>query len=52
MRDRKGLSPDGRESGKKVGGIDGEETITKIYYVRKKFIFIKMKNKSMKQHDI
>lgn len=33
MRDRMGLSPDG--SGKKVGGIDGEETITRIYYVRK-----------------
>lgn len=40
MSDRKGVDPSGRESGEELSGIEGEETITRIYYVRKDSIFI------------
>ena len=43
MRDRKGVDLDGRRGGEELGGVEGGETIIRIYYVRKKSIFNKRK---------
>ena len=37
MGDRKGVDPDRRGGGKKLGGVEAEETIIKIYCRRKYF---------------
>lgn len=34
-RERKGVNTEGKESGKKLGGLEGRETIIKIWYMRK-----------------
>ena len=40
MRDRKGVDLDAREvGGKEPGGVEGGETVIRIYYVRKKNLF-------------
>lgn len=46
LRDRKGGNTDGRRSGKKQGSIEIEETITRIYYMRKKNLFSILKKES------
>jgi hypothetical protein len=33
------VDPDGEESWKKLGGVEGEETVIRIYYVRKKIYY-------------
>jgi hypothetical protein len=35
MKDRKGVDLGGRGSGEKLGGVEGEETIVRVDYVRK-----------------
>jgi hypothetical protein len=44
MRDRKGVNPEGRGGGKKLGGVDAEGTVIRIYYVRQESISVKSKN--------
>ena len=39
MRDRKGVDLDGRDGGEELGGVEGEETVIRIYYVRKNIFF-------------
>jgi hypothetical protein len=39
MRDRKGVDPNRRGSKEELGGVEGGETIFRIYYMRKKSIF-------------
>lgn len=43
LRDRKREAPDGRRCGNELGGVEEEETIIRIYYVRKIAIFNKRK---------
>lgn len=38
-RDRKGVDWDGRGGGEGLGGVEGGETIIRIYYVRNESIF-------------
>jgi hypothetical protein len=35
MRDKKGVDLDGRRGGEELGGVEGGETIIRIYYVEK-----------------
>lgn len=44
LRDGKKEVPDGRRCGNELGGAEEEETIIRIYYVRKIAIFNKRKN--------
>ena len=37
MRGRKGMDPEGREDGEKLGGVEEGEIIIMIYYVRKMY---------------
>lgn len=39
MRDGKGVDPDGRGSGKELGGVEGGESVIRVYYMRKESIF-------------
>lgn len=41
MRDRKGLDPDGKKGGEKLGRAKGEETIIGVYYMEKNLFLIK-----------
>ena len=41
MRNRKGVNLEG--SGEKVGGVEGQETVLRIYCMRKESIFNKRK---------
>ena len=43
MRDRKGVDLEGRRGGEDLGRVEGEETIIRIYYMRKESIFNKRK---------
>ena len=43
MRKINGVDPDGKGGGEELGGVEGEETIIRICFVRKKSIFNKMK---------
>lgn len=40
MRDRTEVDPDGRKNGEKLGRIEEEETVIRIYYVRKNLFSI------------
>jgi hypothetical protein len=49
VRDRKGEDPDGRGDGEELGGLQGQETVIRMYYVRiKKSIFNKRKKQKEK----
>ena len=39
MKDTKGLCPDWKGSGEKLGGKEGEETEVSIYYMKKQIYF-------------
>jgi hypothetical protein len=43
MRDRKGVDLEGRRGGEDLGRVEGEESIIRIYYMRKESIFNKRK---------
>ena len=43
MRDRKGVDLDGKGREEALGGVGGEETITRLYCMRKESIFNKRK---------
>lgn len=43
MRDKKSLDLDNNVSGNELGGVEGQQTIMKIYYVSKKINFSKHK---------
>jgi hypothetical protein len=40
MRDRKGIDPDRRDGGKKLGGVGGKGAVNRIYYVKGKNLFL------------
>lgn len=42
-RERKGMNSEGKEGGKKLGGIERRETIIKIWYMRKGSLLDKTK---------
>lgn len=43
MRDKKSLDLDNNVSGNELGGVEGQQTIMKIYYVSKKLILANTK---------
>lgn len=45
MRDRKRVDPDGTGGGEALEELEGGENIIRIHYVRKKFIFNKIKKR-------
>jgi hypothetical protein len=45
-KDRKRIGLDGRGGGNKLEGVEGRETVMKVYYVRKKNLLSKKKKKS------
>lgn len=47
---RKGVNPKGKDSGKELGGVEGEEIIIRIYYMRKNLFSIKSKNIEEHKH--
>ena len=49
MRDRKKVDPDDRGSGEKLREVEGGETISSMYYVRKKIFSMKGKKKVIKR---
>lgn len=42
MRNRNGLDPDGRRDGEELGGVEWEENLIKIHYVREHIFSIKV----------
>lgn len=46
MRDRKGVDTDGRGCVEELGGVEGGETIFRLYCVRKKSMFNKRKKRN------
>jgi hypothetical protein len=44
-KDRKRIGLDGRGGGNKLEGVEGRETVMKVYYVRKKNLLSKKKKK-------
>lgn len=45
MRDRKGMGLDGKRAGKELWGLDGDETVVRLYSMRKKNYFQLKKEK-------
>lgn len=43
MRERKGVNTDNSVGGNRLGGVEGEQIIIRIYYVSKKLILAKSK---------
>lgn len=43
MRERKGVNMDNNVGGNELGGVEGEQTIIRIYYVSKKLFLAKSK---------
>jgi hypothetical protein len=51
VRDRKKVDPDDRGSGEKLREVEGGETISSMYYVRKKIFSMKGKKKGNKKKE-
>ena len=41
MRHRKGMDPEGKGGEEEVEGVEGEETVIRIYCMREEFVFNK-----------
>lgn len=51
MRDRRGVDPDGRGGVGELGRVEGRETLIRIHYVRKRFIFNRKVSSLKKQNE-
>jgi hypothetical protein len=44
MRHRKRVDPEGRRSGEELRGLQGGDTVIRIYCIKKEYIFSRKKN--------